>query len=286
MNTRKNLLCTLRIRKDVRLPLSTSDHPQAQSRLTMQQNNTLAIAKIKISLKNKIMYCPPRWAILLNPFFTIRRGLYKSLKYFAPHLTGHLLDFGAGRAPYRSLFANTSGYTTVDVEESGHPKGVKVADYYYDGKTLPFKDGAFDSILASEVFEHVFNLDEILQELNRVLAEGGKMLVTVPFVWDEHEAPYDFARYSTFGLADLLERNGFEVVRHCKTTSYLETVAQMLAAYLVQRKIIYNNSVLRIIATIVLAFPINAMGHLLAAVLPKDDRFYHNNVFLVRKKGA
>ena len=67
----------------------------------------------------------------------------------------------------------------------------KHADRSYDGKTFPFSDGEFDAVLTSEVLEHVFNPDEFLSEINRVLRDDGVLLLTVPFVWDEHEQPFD-----------------------------------------------------------------------------------------------
>jgi SAM-dependent methyltransferase len=66
------------------------------------------------------------------------------------------------------------------------------------------------------VLEHVFNPDDFLNEVNRVLKPSGKLLLTVPFVWDEHEQPYDYARYSSFGLRSLLEKHGFSIVKHEK----------------------------------------------------------------------
>ena len=71
-------------------------------------------------------------------------------------------------------------------------------------------------MLCNQVLEHVFNPQEFLGELGRVLARGGRLLLTVPFVWDEHEQPFDYARYSSFGLKALLEQHGFRVLQHRK----------------------------------------------------------------------
>lgn len=48
-----------------------------------------------------------------------------------------------------------------------------MVDIFYDGKKNPFDEGYFDSIFSSEVFEHVPDLVVILNELNRVLKQGG-----------------------------------------------------------------------------------------------------------------
>ncbi len=57
------------------------------------------------------------------------------------------------------------------------------------------------------------------------------MLITVPFVWNEHEIPYDFGRYTSFGIIDLLQKNGFEIIELRKSTCYVEALATMSAEY-------------------------------------------------------
>ena len=125
----------------------------------------------------------------INPFFIIRRGLYKGIRENAPFLSGKLLDFGCGKKPYKDLF-NVDEYIGLDIEVSGHSHKNEVIDVYYNGKEIPFEKNHFDSIFSSEVFEHVFNIDKVLKEINRVCKPNGHLLITVPFVWDEHEIPY------------------------------------------------------------------------------------------------
>ena len=227
------------------------------------------------------MFKPTVLGLLFNPFFIIRRGLYNGVSQFSDYMKGKLLDFGCGSKPYRELF-NVSEYIGTDIEVSGHDHRHETIDVYYDGKTLPFTDGSFDSVFSSEVFEHVFNLDQILSELYRILKPGGHMLITVPFVWDEHEIPYDFARYTSFGLKHILREKGFHIVQERKTSNYVETIFQMWAAYVYQH-IFPRYKIIRIALTPLLVTPIIVSGLLLAAILPKNKNFFHNNVIVVRK---
>jgi ubiquinone/menaquinone biosynthesis C-methylase UbiE len=103
---------------------------------------------------------------------------------------------------------------------------------FYDSAHFPFADGEFDSALCSQVLEHVFTLDTFLAEINRVIKPGSKPLLTLPFVWDEYEQPYDFARYSSFGLKAFLERHGFEVLQQRKTLPDLRVIFQLVNGYL------------------------------------------------------
>ncbi len=113
------------------------------------------------------------FAIVTNPFFFMRYNLFKSIKHFVPQMKGKLLDFGCGRKPYAQLFTNCSEYVGCDIEVSGHDHENEDIDVFYDGEHLPFNGDVFDCIFSSECFEHIFNLEPIIQELNRVLKIGG-----------------------------------------------------------------------------------------------------------------
>lgn len=108
------------------------------------------------------------------------------------------------------------------------------------------------------------------------------MLITFPFVWDEHEIPYDYARYTSFGMQHLLEKHGFQIIHSRKTTNYVATIFQMWAAYIYQH-IFPKNKVLRIALTPLFITPITVLGLLVSWVLPKNYNFYHNNVMVIQK---
>ena len=232
-------------------------------------------------LYNKSLFQPTFFGVFFNPFFIIRRGLFRNISALSKHLRGRLLDFGCGSKPYRALF-DVTAYIGTDIEISGHDHRNEEIDVYYDGKTLPFDNASFDSIFSSEVFEHIFNLPEILDELYRVLKPGGHMLITVPFVWDEHEIPFDFARYTSFGIRHILTEKGFTIVEETKTTNYVATLCQMWAAYVYQH-IFPQNKVIRIALTPLFITPITLCGLILSAILPTNQNFFHNNVLVVQK---
>src|SRR5579875_3035709 len=125
-----------------------------------------------------------------KPNYLIRNRLLKNIQKLSSHLHGKLLDFGCGQKPYKNLFS-VQEYIGVDFENLGHPHVNESIDIFYDGHKLPFANETFDSVFCSEVFEHIFNLEEILKELNRVLKSGGMMLITCPFSYCEHEVPND-----------------------------------------------------------------------------------------------
>jgi SAM-dependent methyltransferase len=146
--------------------------------------------RLKVSIRAQAFH-PGLLGLLVNPFYFARKGLHQHIVALAPSVHGRLLDVGCGSKPYQKYFAALE-YIGLDMQGRN-----KHADRFYDGKTFPFSDGEFDAVLTSEVLEHVFNPDEFLSEINRVLRNGGVLLLTVPFVWDEHEQPFDYARYSS-----------------------------------------------------------------------------------------
>lgn len=222
------------------------------------------------------------FGIWLNPFFIIRRGLINGVRGIAANVNGgRLLDVGCGSKPYAHLF-QVDEYVGIDVEESGHNHQSSKIDKFYDGKVIPFSKEEFDWVFSSEALEHVFNIDELFDEINRVLKRGGGFAFTCPFVWDEHEQPYDFARYTSFAIEHLLSKHGFRLVKLEKSSCYFETVMQMLSAYLYQR-CMPRNRMLSIPFKLLVVAPVNILGFSLGRILPKNEDFYHNNIVLARK---
>jgi SAM-dependent methyltransferase len=173
-----------------------------------------------------------RWYhIFVQPFFLIRKRIESGIQLLSGQLTGNLLDFGCGAKPYQQYFTHVVEYIGLDIETSGHSHKNERIDVFYDGHTIPFKNDHFDAIFSSEVFEHIFNLPAILQELYRVLKPGGKLLFTCPFAWPEHEVPFDFARYSSYGIKSLVEQHGFKVTTQCKVGHFFEVIMQYLLFY-------------------------------------------------------
>lgn len=235
-----------------------------------------------LNFLRKQSFQPTLFGLFLNPFYFIRRGLFLNIKKMAPRLSGRLLDFGCGRKPYENLFS-VDEYIGIDMEQTGHEHKNSKIDVYYDGKNIPFPDKSFESVFCSEVFEHVFNLDEIIMEINRVLKVGGKILITVPFSWNEHEVPYDFGRYTSFGIKHLLNKHGFDVLELQKSGNFARVNFQLWALYFYSI-INTKNAGIDFILRMLFVIPINVFGSILLLVFPVNKTLYFNNVVLAVKK--
>jgi SAM-dependent methyltransferase len=121
-----------------------------------------------------------------------------------------VLDAGAGKSPYRGLFKHAK-YEAADFAQLSSEYAP--LDYVCDITAIPVEDGRFDRVLFNQVLEHVPEPAQALAEMNRVLKPGGRIFCSVPFFFQEHQRPYDFFRYTQFGLRKLFADAGFEVVR-------------------------------------------------------------------------
>jgi SAM-dependent methyltransferase len=226
------------------------------------------------------MHAPTWISLFINPFYFARKGLHLHVSQLAKHICGKTLDIGCGSKPYQSLY-HSSEYIGLEFDTLENRR-IKKADFFYDGKIFPFSHNEFDSVVANEVFEHVFNPDQFLDEIYRVLKKDGKIIMTMPFVWDEHEQPYDYARYSSYGIKSILENHGFEVLEQRKSIDDIRVIFQLLILYIF-KKLRTNNGIINLIIIIAFIAPLNILGSLLNIVLPSNSELYIDNIILARK---
>jgi SAM-dependent methyltransferase len=123
---------------------------------------------------------------------------------------GDVLDVGCGEKPYEHLLRPyVQSYTGLDHRNTLHDAK---ADVWGDATDLPFADGSFDTVVMFQTLEHLPEPAQALAEAFRVLRSDGVIFATTPFMWGLHEQPYDFYRYTPFGLEHLFRAAGFEKI--------------------------------------------------------------------------
>lgn len=228
----------------------------------------------------KEKFNPSFLSIFYHPFFYVRKEIFCFLKNHSSFLKGNILDFGGGSKPYQSLFGKSQNYFSIEV--MSNKENLK-SDIYYNGCNLPFANNVFESILCTEVFEHVENLDEIIIELYRVLRPGGRMIVTTPFICIEHEMPYDFRRFSINGLSNLMKKNNFKILISKKLLNNTHVFFQTINFYICQTFLKKKNKYLKIVIYFFLIGPINFLSLVLSFLLPKADEMYFGTAMVVEK---
>ena len=122
---------------------------------------------------------------------------------------GVVLDYGCGGQPYRQLFApNTERYIGADVAAAA---GVTLDLQFVPGEQLALPDQSVDTILATQTLEHVYDFELYLRDCYRLLKNGGCLVISVPMQWRHHEVPYDFWRFTRYGLTRKLTDVGFQI---------------------------------------------------------------------------
>lgn len=210
----------------------------------------------------KTIFFKPAWyAIFVNPYFIARRNLYRDIYKFSKTITRKkILDLGCGSKPYASLFADND-YLGIDVHDSGHKNSSKDNDIFFDGKTIPFADNSFDVVICTQVLEHAQEPETLVREARRVLKSSGIFYVTCPFVWQEHEVPYDFRRYTQFGLKRILENENFRIEKITSTNGIFSTAGQLVSSFLFE--MVGKNLFLRLIMAISFCFLIQLFSVML-----------------------
>lgn len=137
-----------------------------------------------------------------------------------------VLDVGAGDAPYAELFAHTD-YVTLDWDGSVHD-GARTATVSASADAIPLPDASFDTVILTQVLEHVRRPAVVLSEIARVLRPGGRLFATVPFVWELHEEPHDYWRFTRYALAALLEDAGLDAIAITARSDSFTALAQLM----------------------------------------------------------
>lgn len=160
----------------------------------------------------------------------ITAGWYATL--LPQYARGRLLDLGCGTVP---LYAMYQPYVreNICVDWGGSFHHAQHLDLELDlNQPLPFADGEFDTIILSDVLEHIAEPMALWTEMARLLAPNGKIILNVPFFYCLHECPHDYYRYTAFALQRFVEKAGLKVILLEASGGSVEVFADFLAKHL------------------------------------------------------
>ncbi len=144
---------------------------------------------------------------------------------------GRLIDLGCGKVPlYQAYKDLVSENVCVDWSNSKHAN--PHLDLECDlTRQLPFEPGEFETVILSDVLEHIPNPEQLWSEMGRILKRGGHLLMNVPYFYCLHEIPYDFYRYTEFSLRRFADISGFQVDRLETLGGTCDILADILAKH-------------------------------------------------------
>ena len=152
---------------------------------------------------------------LSNPYLLIDKLLKDRLLLCESYVSGHVADFGCGEFrlsfPFRKRMTALWGIDNW-LASNYHRYAPKDTRFFYGSiEKTPFQDRSFDCVMCTEVLEHVETPERVVQEMARVLTDGGYLILSVPFNFFVHGAPNDFRRYTIYGLLVLLKNAKLEL---------------------------------------------------------------------------
>lgn len=195
---------------------------------------------------------------------------------------GRLLDLGCGQVP---LFDAYKGLVTdivcVDWKITTHKS--EHLDFECDlTKRLPFQEEEFDTIILSDVLEHLPQPEQLWKEMARVLSIHGRIILNVPFYYCIHEQPHDYHRYTEFMLRRYVEDSGLRLLQLNSLGGVPEIAADLFSKY-VTRKLGKGRSLAALAQWLAEVFIKTKMGKRASAT--SRDRFPFGYFLVAEKPG-
>ncbi|ASZ12551.1 class I SAM-dependent methyltransferase [Chitinophaga pendula] len=143
---------------------------------------------------------------LNDPYYLHYKFLFRDIiAATKEYAKGEVFDIGCGNKPYAPLFTHCSKYDGCDIiQSSGHQ-----VDILCPCTDIPLADNSYDTIFTTQVMEHVAEHQKMLSEAYRIVRPGGYIILTAPMYWHHHEEPYDFFRFTRYGMEHLFTKAGF-----------------------------------------------------------------------------
>ncbi len=127
-----------------------------------------------------------------------RIGLDLALKHQFKRLNpGVILDVGSKHSPYKK-YIPYSKYLRLDVDEKSGP------DICCDLHKIEWQPEYFDTVIATEVLEHLYDPQKAVSEIHRILKKGGVVILSTRFIYHYHPDPKDYYRFTPDSLRYLL----------------------------------------------------------------------------------
>lgn len=159
-------------------------------------------------------------------YYLVYKPLIRDLKTsIEKYATGIVLDIGCGNKPYEVLFSkNIEKYLGCDIVQSSLEK----VDIICEAHNVPLESGSVDTVLCTQVIEHVPDHNKLIQEIHRLLKMNGCLILSGPMYWHIHEEPHDYFRFTKYGFKYILESNGFKIHEMMPNGGKWATLGQMI----------------------------------------------------------
>lgn len=196
-------------------------------------------------------------------------------RWLAARAAGRVLDVGCADGAIALRLPGMASYVGLDYPATAGGLYGTRPQVYGDAAALPFADATFDTVMLLDVLEHVAEPEVALREVARVLAPGGRLLLTIPFAYPLHDLPHDYQRFTGPGLSRRLQAAGLATEQMQEASGGARAAALGLALSIAQGAVdalAARGWRMLLLPVAVAAIPVvNLAGWLLAVLLPARD---------------
>lgn len=230
---------------------------------------------------------------IFHPQWLTTRSLQRSIKHVCSYANGTLLDIGCGNKIYYQDFVTyVAKYLSIDFPTTAKKLDLQeLPDIAGDVLALPVKNAALDTVLMTQVLEHVPEPGQAIAEISRVLRKDGVLILSFPVIYWVHGEPYDFFRYTLYGIKHILKTHQLTIEKVEPQGYFWTTLGSMFASFLFYDLIPTKSCLGKIIWTI--SVPLMLFSFLIVnltcAILDnftKAERYSSNLMVIARKSPA
>lgn len=166
--------------------------------------------------------------------FNIQLNIY--VEIIKKHATGDLLDCGCGKVPYYEIYKDQVDNIVYTDWEKTYNKSTFIEVHSDLNEKLNVGSNSFDTVLLTDVINHIHQPKILMKEISRVLRKNGKLILTTPFFYWINEAPYDHHRYTKYELIKLCEENNLKIVELNEYGGVLDIIFDLFNKILPNKK--------------------------------------------------
>ncbi len=163
----------------------------------------------------------------LHPQWLSDRYHIESREYLSSIERGIVVDIGSGDSDHTELLGKEAELIKIDYPDT-NCRYTKRPSVFGNAACLPLSDDSVDVVLLLEVIEHISDFNQVLCEVRRVLKNNGQLYLSAPFIYPAHDVPYDYHRFSIYGLRQDLLEAGLNTVREVQHGNSIVVSLQMI----------------------------------------------------------
>jgi ubiquinone/menaquinone biosynthesis C-methylase UbiE len=195
---------------------------------------------------------------IFHPQYFLKNYEYQAVVELKKRARGVFADIGCGRQPYKKeLVGKVKKYIGID-----HPitsqkyKYGESPDLFADATDIPLPDNYCDCVSMISVLEHLPNPEQALNEAARIMKQNSDLILIAPQNYPLHDLPYDFFRYTRFGLKALLNKTGFKIIKIKPLGNYPVFAGQMFNIFILKKieELMHKNLIWKLVLITLLPF--------------------------------